>query len=62
MNGSGTAKLALKYGQDAVAAGNTSTYNIHAPVNLPAGNNFSTQQGSDGTLISYTVKNHTFSK
>ncbi len=55
MNGSVAAKLALRYGQGAVAAGNTSTYNVNAAVNLSAGNHFSTQLGSNGTLISYTV-------
>ena len=55
MYGSGTASLALEYGQGAVAAGNTSTVNVRAPVNLPAGNNFSTTLGSDGTLVNYTV-------
>ena len=55
MNGSGSASLALQYGQGAVAAGNTSTYNINAAVNLPAGIHFSTQLGSNGTSTSYTV-------
>lgn len=55
MNGSGTAKLALEYGQGAVAASNTSTYNVNAPVNLAAGNNFSTKLGSDGAVKNYTV-------
>ena len=35
MNGSGTASLSLQYGQAAVAIGNTSTYHVLAPVNLP---------------------------
>jgi filamentous hemagglutinin family protein len=55
MNGSGTARLALQYGQGAVAAGNTSQVNVNAPVNLPAGNNFSTLQGSNGSVVNYTV-------
>jgi filamentous hemagglutinin family protein len=55
MNGSGTASLALEYGQSAIAAGNTRTYSINAPVNLPAGNNFSTKLGSNGTVKNYTV-------
>jgi hypothetical protein len=57
LNGSGTASLALQYGQGAVAAGNTSRY-ILAPniqVNLPAGQNFSSLLGSDGTAVNYTV-------
>lgn len=55
MNASGTASLALEYGQGAIAAGNTSTVNVNAPVNLPAGNNFSTLLGSDGVINNYTV-------
>ncbi len=55
MTGSGTAKLAFKYGQSAVSSGNSSTYNISAAVSLPSGSNFSTQLGTDGTVKSYTV-------
>jgi trimeric autotransporter adhesin len=55
MNGSGTASLALQYGQGAVAAGNTSTININAPVNLPSGNTLSITQGSDGAVANYAV-------
>lgn len=55
MNGSGTASLSLLYGMSAVAAGNTSTYNVLAPVNLPAGNNFTTQLGTNGVPTNYTV-------
>ncbi len=53
--GSGTAQLSLFYGQGAVASGNTATYTINAPVNLPAGNTFFTKRGSDGTERTYTV-------
>ncbi|MDY6944966.1 MAG: YDG domain-containing protein [Pseudomonadota bacterium] len=55
MHGSGTGSLALEYGQGAVAAGNTATVDVHAPVNLAAGNNFSTRLGSDGSVVNYTV-------
>jgi filamentous hemagglutinin family protein len=55
LNGSGTAKLALEFGQGAVAAGNTSTVKVNAPVNLAAGNNFSKKLGSDGALVTYTL-------
>lgn len=55
LNGSGTASLALEYGQSAVAAGNTADYYVNAPVNLPAGQNFSTKLGSDGVTDTYTV-------
>ncbi|TXT33082.1 MAG: hypothetical protein FD135_5556, partial [Comamonadaceae bacterium] len=56
LNASGTASLALEYGQGAVAAGNTSNYHLNgAQVNLPAGQNFSIKLGSDGTTTAYTV-------
>lgn len=55
MNGSGTASLALEYGQGAVTSGNASDYYVNAPVNLPAGQNFSTKLGSDGTVKTFTV-------
>ncbi|MBU0808822.1 MAG: filamentous hemagglutinin N-terminal domain-containing protein [Gammaproteobacteria bacterium] len=55
MHGSGTASLALEYGQAAVAAGNTSTVNVNVPVNLPAGQNLSKKQGYDGETVDYTV-------
>ena len=59
MVGSGTASLALLYGQgasDGVINAVTASYNVNAPVTLPAGNNFSTQLGSNSAnLINYTV-------
>lgn len=55
MNGSGTARLALEYGQGAVAAGNASAVNVRAPVNLAAGNNFSTKHGSNGVTKTFAV-------
>lgn len=57
MNGSGTASLALVYGQSSPAANNSRNYFIYAPVNLPAGQNFSTTLGTDGTAQTYTVIN-----
>jgi hypothetical protein len=56
LNASGTGKLALEYGQG-TANGTGSTYNFNngAKINLPAGNNFSTKQGSSGTTTAYTV-------
>jgi filamentous hemagglutinin family protein len=58
LNASGTAKLALEYGQDAASGisnlGNVVTNN--ASVNLPAGtNNFTTKFGSNGAVETYTV-------
>lgn len=50
-----TGKLALEYGQLAVAAGNTADYHLRATVNLSAGQNFSTRLGLDGATIEYTV-------
>lgn len=56
--GSGTAQLALYYGQgasDGVISGTEAGYSINAPVNLAAGNNFFTRLGSDGAEITYYV-------
>ncbi len=55
LNGSGTAKLALEYGQSAVAAANIADYHVNATVSLAAGYNFSTKLGSDGTVVQYQV-------
>jgi filamentous hemagglutinin family protein len=52
-----TGSLALLYGQGAPTAANTATYNVNAPVNLQAGQNFSTKLGNDGTVIAYNVIN-----
>ncbi|PVX35515.1 YDG domain-containing protein [Janthinobacterium sp. 78] len=57
MRGSGTASLALEYGQSAVAASNLFTYNVKAEVDLPSGNNFSTKLGSDGGVTVHQVIN-----
>lgn len=58
MNATGTAGLALLYGQGAVALGNASNIITGAAgvVNLPAGTtNFTTLQGSNGVVKNYTV-------
>ena len=57
LNASGAASLALVYGQGAVALNNTSNIITKgAAVNLPAGTtNFTTKQGSNGTIKNYTV-------
>lgn len=57
LNASASAKLALEYGQSAVAAGNTSkVITTNASVNLPAStSNFTTKHGSDGSVKAYTV-------
>ena len=57
LNGSGSASLALEYGQAGLNAGNPSSYNVAAPVNLPSGSHFSTKLGSNGPLVAYTVLN-----
>ena len=57
MTGTGTASLALLYGQAVVATGNLSQYFVLAPVTLPSGNNFSTTLGSNGAPTNYTVIN-----
>ncbi len=55
MDATSTAGLAFEYGQGAVAAGNTATYNINAPINLASTGSFSTKLGSDGGITSYTI-------
>jgi filamentous hemagglutinin family protein len=62
INGTGTAKLALLYGQGAINAGNTSTYSFGltgsgfaGQINLPAGPNFSTKLGFDSAVVNYLV-------
>ena len=57
LRGSGTASLALQYGQSALTSGNTAVYNVKAAIDLPSGDNFSTRLGSDGVLTNYTVIN-----
>ena len=56
LNGSGTASLALEYGQ-ASAGGGGSDYTLSngAQINLPAGGNFSTKLGTGGGTVAYTV-------
>ncbi|MFN3879843.1 MAG: filamentous hemagglutinin N-terminal domain-containing protein [Nitrincola lacisaponensis] len=65
-SGGSGGRLALEYGQGSVAAGNTATYTINAPISLQNrgavnGNNgitqtnFSTKQGSDGTVQNFTT-------
>ncbi len=57
LTATGSAKLALLYGQGAAAASNTADYVIATgkSISLPAGENFSTKLGSDGTTKTYTV-------
>ncbi|MDD2775950.1 MAG: GLUG motif-containing protein [Gallionella sp.] len=54
LNGSGTASLALEYGQSPLGTGNY-FLNNGAKVNLPAGQNFSTTLGLGGATTVYTV-------
>ena len=55
LNGSGSAGLALWYGQGAVAAGNAASYNVKAKVNLAGAGSFQTKLGSDGSPINWTI-------
>ncbi len=55
MIASGSATLAFEYGQGQAHAGNTGLYQVNAPINLPAGASFTTQQGYDGATVHYTV-------
>lgn len=59
MTASGSASLALEYGQGAVAAGNTGRYRLAdgVKVNLPGGNTFSTRLGSDCVATNFYVIN-----
>ena len=45
----------FEFGLGSVTAGNLSDYIVHAPINLKAGNNFSTRRGSDGTINQFLV-------
>ena len=56
LNGSGTAKLALEYGQG-TDNGGESDYHIKrgVKVNLPMGNTLTTQKGKNGEKIEFTV-------
>jgi filamentous hemagglutinin family protein len=45
----------FEFGLGAIAAGNLSDYIVRAPVNLRAGNNFSTRHGSDGAVNQFRV-------
>ena len=53
-----TGSVALEYGQAALASGNTAVYNVNAPVNLQAGNNFTTKLGSNGSVINGSLINY----
>ncbi len=57
INSTGAGKLALEFGQGAVADGNSADYHLNqgAKVGLSAGDNFSTKLGSDGTIREYRV-------
>ncbi|WP_106593334.1 beta strand repeat-containing protein, partial [Marinobacterium halophilum] len=51
-------ELVLQYGQgaeDGIIDGTSAHYRVNAPVNLRAGQNFTTQLGSKGTHLVYTV-------
>ena len=55
LTGSGSASLALEYGQGALASSNTSDYAVNAVISLAAGDNLSTKLGNDGVTKTYTV-------
>lgn len=57
INSTGVGKLALEFGQGAVADGNSADYHLNqgAKVSLSAGDNFSTKLGSDGNTKQHTV-------
>jgi filamentous hemagglutinin family protein len=47
--------LSLEFGLGAVSVGNLNDYYAYAPVNLPAGNSFTTKHGSDGLTNTFLV-------
>ena len=56
MNGSGTAKLELKYGQGSSDGSDAEVkFRRNAKINLPAGENLSVQKGSSGAKQEFTV-------
>jgi len=57
LNGSGSAQLALQYGQASAGGGINDNYFINngAKVFIPSGENFSTQKGSTGAVIPWTI-------
>ncbi|WP_321532197.1 MBG domain-containing protein [uncultured Desulfuromonas sp.] len=58
LTATGTAALALEYGQGAtngIIDGSAAGYWGNAPVNLAAGSTFTTRLGSSGELISYSI-------
>ena len=56
MNGTGTAKLELKYGQKSSDGGDAEVkFRRNAKINLPAGENLSVQKGSSGAKQEFTV-------
>ena len=55
MNGTGTASLALAYGQGGSANEWLGSLSIHAPIGLNEGGGFSTKQGYDGSTKAYDV-------
>ena len=56
INGSGSAKLALQYGQASADGGESNYYlDKDVRVNLPAGQNFSTQKGKSGEVVEFEV-------
>lgn len=56
INGEGSAKLALQYGQASADGGESNYYlDKDVRVNLPAGQNLSTQKGKSGEVIEFEV-------
>jgi trimeric autotransporter adhesin len=57
MNGGAAGQLAFEFGQSTPAANNNANFTVSAPITLPAGQNFSTKNGSGVGSVSrnYTV-------
>ncbi|MFM6939225.1 MAG: beta strand repeat-containing protein, partial [Rhodoluna sp.] len=57
MDLTGTAGLAVQYGQNALAAAATGLFTVNAPVNIANTGSFSTKFGTDGSVVNYTIVN-----
>ena len=57
MDLTGTAGLAVQYGQNALAAAATGLFTVNAPVNIANTGSFSTKLGSDGSVVNYSIIN-----
>ncbi len=57
LGATGTAGLAVEYGQGAAASGNDALFTVNGRVDLASTAAFSTKLGNDGSVLSYTIIN-----